>query len=502
MRRPLTTLLILLFITLLLCAVVLPATQAQEGGSFATPTPLPNSEMTSPTPQVVGLPFGEPFDSPSGWTTNGAWYYDTQSAYDGHGWYADGTQRSKVSTLTYANLIDLTGALSAQLLYRRKGYLPPSDLIAVDLSLDGGNTWFMIDLTIGIDTDWELHAVDLTDYRGQVILLRFRVNTGLQTEAVEPDEYKYWIDNLSIQFVSAEQAMVYLPPDTGPHTLMGLHLILGAQQQPVIDLVERLRAIGWPLGTLKGTTGTESILNRVAEISPETIIVYRSQVTPWGMQDCPNTANDPVMEAQKWIFGLQPYWRSVHADYYELTNECHPPIDWEIPFWIEAMRIAGEQQECLLMFSFASGNPEPAEYAQLLPIYEYALQHPCQPGRYHGIALHAYGMSTLVSESGLYLGLRHRLFYAQLLAQLPQAMLIPVYLTEAGAGDGRNPSKYTCEDIRRDVLQYTNELQFDPYVRGFHLWNVGKIDEWVDLTPCLPMIGDALVNYYAARAQP
>ncbi len=504
MRRKVTVPFVLLVLTVSLCVAVLAPTQAQEGGLPATAIPQPTpSDAAVATPQVVALPFGEPFDSPTGWTTDGAWYYDTLSAYDGYGWYVDGDQRSRVSTLTYTNLIDLTGALSAQLLYRRKGNLPPSDLVAVDLSLDGGNTWVMIDMNIGLDTDWELHAVDLTDYRGQIIRLRFRVNTGLQAEeTTEAAPYRYWIDNLSIQFVSTEQAMVYMPPDAGPHTLMGLHLILGTQQQPVIDLVERLRAIGWPLGTLKGTTGTESLLNRVAEISPETIIVYRSQMTPWGMRDCPDTSNDPVMEAQKWVLGLQSYWRSVHADYYELTNECLPPIDWLIPFTIEAMRLAGEMQECLLVFSFASGNPDPADYAQLLPVYDYALQHPCQPGRYHGVALHAYGMSTLVSQSGLYFGLRHRLFYTQILAQLPEAMLIPVYLTEAGAGDGRAPSDYSCEDIRQDVLQYTSELQFDPYIRGFHLWNVGKIEEWVDLTPCLPMLGDALVNYYAAQTPP
>jgi hypothetical protein len=161
------------------------------------------------------------------------------------------------------------------------------------------------------------------------------------------------------------------------------------------------------------------------------------------------------------------------------------------------MQVAGSLGECLLLFSFSAGTPDPALFDQLLPVYQYALDNPCQPGRYHGIALHAYGVnkSTLMSESGINLGLRHRLFYSYVLPKLPSAIQIPVYLTEAGPGDGR--TEFKCEDITRDVIQYTRELEYDPYIRGFHLWNVGPKNEWVDVTPCLSMIGDALVSYYS-----
>jgi len=282
---------------------------------------------------------------------------------------------------------------------------------------------------------------------------------------------------------------------------MGLHLTVGAQKEPVLELVKRLRAVGWPLGTIKGTTGTEDILNAVASISPETVIVYRSLVTPSGMVDCPNASVDPVSEARIWIGGLQSYWRGIQADFYEIMNECQPPIAWLVPFALEAMRLAGAQGQCLLLFSFGSGSPEPELFDQLLPVYEYALQNPCLSGRYHGIALHEYGMgkSTLVSESGIYYGFRHRLLYAHVLPQLPSAILLPVYLTEAGPGDGRTPFK--CEDVTRDVILYTQQLEYDPYIRGFHLWNLGPKSEWIDVTPCLPMIGDALVSYYSWRAR-
>jgi hypothetical protein len=498
MRRTIFPFLASLTLVILILSSALPMTVAQDSTSAPELTLAPPL-LSSPadTQLVVSLPFADTFDTNWGWTPTGAWTFDAQAGYEGAGWYLDGAQRETTSTLEYTPMIDLTGTLSTQLIYRQKGNLLSGDLIAVDLSLDGGESWFMIDTQIGLESDWELHIVDLTDYRGQVIRLRFRVSTGVQAPEEEPIAGGYWLDNLTMQYVSYPPEMVFSPADTGPRTLMGLHLVVGAQKDPVIELVKRLEAIGWPLGTLKGTSGTEDILNEVAAISPQTVIVYRSLVTPSGTVDCPDTSNDPESEARLWVLGLQSSWRSVHADYYEITNECQPPVEWLVPFSIEAMRIAGSMGECLLLFSFSAGTPEPAVFDRLLPVYEYALENPCQPGRYHGIALHAYGVdkSTLMSESGINLGLRHRLFYSYILPKLPSAIQIPVYLTEAGPGDGRTPFK--CEDITRDVIQYTRELEYDPYIRGFHLWNVGPKNEWVDVTPCLPMIGDTLVSYYS-----
>jgi hypothetical protein len=70
-----------------------------------------------------------------------------------------------------------------------------------------------------------------------------------------------------------------------------------------------------------------------------------------------------------------------------------------------------------------------------------------------------------------------------------------VYLTEVGIGGATiMPS---CDTIIRDALQYTYELEEDPYVKGFNLWNVGSGEQWYDITPCLPALGDALIAYYS-----
>ncbi len=526
---------VLIVFVILVLLVVLSLT-IPAGAQEAPPAPTPTFPPTISDPMLVSIPFGETFDTNWGWVSDGVWIFDPSTAYDGGGWYVDGLTREMNSTLTYNFPIDLHGTLSVQLVYRQRGKLPGSDLIAVDLSLDGGMTWFSIDQQIGLETDWDRHIVDLTDYRGQVVRLRYRVTTGVQLPSEEeesdgdtdenapatiesvpaasasasdvpesssdtgepaepaPIPEGYWLDNLSIQYVvKPEYALNF----NGSRTQLGLHLVVGAQREPVLELAEQLREIGRPLGTLKGTTGTEDILNAVKAKSPDTVIVYRSLLNSSGLlEDCPNLHNDPTTEARRWINGYQEHWRTVNADYYEIMNECQYPAWWLLPFSLEAMRVAGSYGQCVLLFSFGVGNPDPDTYAELLPAFQYALDHPCRPGMYHGIAMHAYGYEPkqLVSESGIYLGLRHRLAYAVVLPELPDAIKLPVYLTEAGPGDGR--ARFSCQDVTRDVIQYTRELEFDPYVRGFHLWNVGPLEPWIDVTSCLPMIGDALVRYY------
>lgn len=490
---PLRVALLALFFGTGMLAVILVA--ATPGVSQAQDDP------GTPTPAnfTANIPFSETFTTGWGWQASGAWTFDEDAGADGGGWQLDATKRGVTSTLAYGSPIDLSGPLPAQLIFRQDGYLPDSDLIAIDLSLDGGESWRMVDMQSGINENWTLRSVGLGPYRGQIVRFRIRVVTAAQPLASNPLNGGYRIDNLAIQFTAPETPRVIELEDWGPRTLMGFHLAMGAPNGPVVDFARRMRALGWPLGTLKGTTGTENVLNRVAQVSPETVIVYRSLETPWGMIDCPNTANDPVREAQIWVSGLQSRWRAVQADYFEIMNECLPPADWLVQFSIEAMRQAQARGQCLLLFSFSAGHPEPDYFAQLRPVFEYALENPCQPDRYHGIAFHSYGLdrTTLVSEADDSVSLRHRRLYAQLLQELPEALLLPVYITEAGAGDGR--TRFECEDVARDVIQYTSQLEQDRYVRGFHLWNLGSQGEWFDATPCLGVIEDYVARYYSQR---
>jgi hypothetical protein len=504
MRRFVLVLLVVLLVSL--PVVMFPRVTAQE----AEPTPSPEA----PAPNaygVVSVPFSDTFATNYGWIPSGAWQYVTDSAYEDGGWTIDGFQRQYTSTLEYATPIDLHGILGTRMIFRQRGHLSTSDLIAVDISLDGGASWFLVDQQSGIDADWAAHTVDLSTYRGQIIRLRFRLSTGIYYEDDRPTPAPdvngtpappipdgYWIDNVTIQYFT--KPTVGRPPQP---TLMGLHLLGGADRGAVLAFVQRMRDAGYPLGTVKGVSGTEDLLIAIKAISPETVTVFRTLHTPWGIRDCPKmTTDDPVLEAQQWMDGILGWMLGAHADYYEIMNECDPDPAWIVPFTIEAMRIAGLHSTCILGFSFGPGMPDVDTYIQYLPVYQFALANPCRPGQYHGIALHAYGVDpqTLVSESGDFLGLRYRLFYDQLLAAYPSAANIPLYITEAGPGSGG--TALTCDDVARDVIQYTQELEANSYVKGFHLWNVGQGGLWVDYTSCLPAIGDALIAYYTKDIVP
>ncbi len=285
-------------------------------------------------------------------------------------------------------------------------------------------------------------------------------------------------------------------------TLLGLHILNDYTSDAVLAFVERMAASGYPVGTLKGLNGTEGLLTEAKRISPETVTVFRSLVNGDGFGDCPidiREIPDPAATARRWVNGLTPFWDKVDADYYELLNECPVTQDWLAQFSIEAMKIANAQGRCLLLFSFAVGSPDMQTFSDLLPAYAYAAEHPCQPGRTHGIALHAYTMedNLLLSEADVWLTQRHRILHERLLQDLPAAADLPVYITEAGIGWGSLMPE--CDVVARDVVQYTYQLEEAPYVKGFHLWNVGVGPMWPDLSPCLPQIGDALLDYYTYR---
>lgn len=282
-------------------------------------------------------------------------------------------------------------------------------------------------------------------------------------------------------------------------TLLGLHVLNNTKRDEVLAFVQQMKAAGYPVGTVKGLNYSEPLLNEIKQISPETVIVYRSLLSGEGLADCPGDlrdTTDPAATARRWMEGLKPYWDGVNADYYEFMNECAAPLDVIAQFSIEAMKIANEQGRCLLLFSFPGGNPDMAAFNNLLPAYQYALDHPCASGRHHGIALHAYSLEDdrLVSESDVWIALRHRVLYERLLLMLPEAAALPVYLTEVGIGGGTDLPP--CDTVIRDALQFTYVLEEDPYVKGFHLWSVGTGAQWYDISSCLPGLAERLLLYY------
>jgi hypothetical protein len=177
-----------------------------------TPSELPSDQPTPTaisTPPPALLPVVETFDSGLNWLPAGAWVFDTQTAYRGAGWFADSTTRGQISTLTYGVQIDLRTSLNPELRFWYKATLSSNDAFAVYLSPDS-MTWQVLDQQIGPITDWTQHTLDLTAYRGQVIALRFQLDTmKAQPEGVTTTGV--WVDELVIQ-----EALPALTPTEAP----------------------------------------------------------------------------------------------------------------------------------------------------------------------------------------------------------------------------------------------------------------------------------------------
>ncbi len=286
-------------------------------------------------------------------------------------------------------------------------------------------------------------------------------------------------------------------------TSFGLHLINPTGAAQVMSLVQNLQANGITLGTIKGINGTEQLLNSVKEASPNTIVVYRSLYGGSSKSDCPNFEGTSLAEyptmAEEWLSSLKSTWDGVKADYYEVMNECPGTLEQHTAFSLEVMKLATAQNRCLLLYSFSAGQPQIEEAESMLPVMEYAAQNPCQPGRYHGIAVHNYGEEgdILLSQASEWMALRHRKLYETLIARVPSAVNVPFFITEAGPGGGGGfMNTPRCEDVYTDVVQYSYQLEQDPYVWGYHLWSFGAGTVWWDLTLCLDGIGAALIGYY------
>ena len=157
---------LLLTLAALGTALALPAdplTRAQDG----TPPP---PVLVSDAPRPISRPpLGETFDTAAGWLPDGLWRFEASAGYDGAGWRVDGSRRGMTSTLEYGGLVDLSGKNSAQLVFRQAGSLPETDIVAVELSLDGVR-WVAVDRNSASRRVERM--VDLRFFRRQVVRLR------------------------------------------------------------------------------------------------------------------------------------------------------------------------------------------------------------------------------------------------------------------------------------------------------------------------------------------
>ncbi|MFA6270896.1 MAG: hypothetical protein WC657_06860 [Candidatus Paceibacterota bacterium] len=266
----------------------------------------------------------------------------------------------------------------------------------------------------------------------------------------------------------------------------GLHLIYGAQAGPVLAAVHR-----GAVGTVKGTTLTENIIKQVEAEAPDMVTVWRSTHTLLGAQDCPIFQGDPGDAATQWWSFQYISWQQAGllgvVDFYEVVNECLGDQAWYTQFTLRLEELANNAGVCLLLFSDSPGNPAIlTDWQARKPALDYALAHPCQSGRTHGVAQHVYGIQPGVvpTATGQWIFGRHNLILALMGSKYAA---LPWYFSEWGIGNGRGV--VDCGALQADARKALSIYNNEPEVVGFAIWNVGgnpsSATDWTDITGCL-----------------
>jgi hypothetical protein len=185
--------------------------------AFDASSPTPTTEVL-PTatpivsapkaPQIVGLPFIDPFNTQNNWQPTGGWQLVGTSDTHGKSWFASAAQRGQISTLQSSVLIDLRSAAHPQLISFQRGKLGSGDRLGIAVELDGTGNWQLIDQQTTLTAEWHPRRVDLSSYRGHVIRLRFILDTTQPRQAPSGDA-GVWLGQLLI----GEQAV---PPTPAP----------------------------------------------------------------------------------------------------------------------------------------------------------------------------------------------------------------------------------------------------------------------------------------------
>ncbi len=157
---------------------------------------IPPQPTAAPQIMPVGLPILDTFDGGAAWVVNGGWQLDSNTARQGQAWFISSKQRDQVSTLEQPTSVDLRTAVNPQLTFWQKGELSDRDVLMVEVTVDNGASWITLDRQAKLLTDWQQHTVNLGGFRGQIIRLRFRLDTTARLGKAR--SFGYWVDELTI----------------------------------------------------------------------------------------------------------------------------------------------------------------------------------------------------------------------------------------------------------------------------------------------------------------
>ncbi len=202
-------------------APMMAAPMIVEESDLGTPleTPMPTVEVITPAPApaVYTLPYADSFATGAGWIASGAWQFDALAGLNSSGWFANSALRGQSSALQLDGLIDLTSVLSPSLSFWQKSVLSAGDRFVVEASVDGGLTWLPLADEVGAVSDWTQRSLDLSAVSGQLVALRFRLDTTGDVPAGTTSA-GLWLDDVAVNLVIETPTPPAEPPVIEPPT--------------------------------------------------------------------------------------------------------------------------------------------------------------------------------------------------------------------------------------------------------------------------------------------
>jgi hypothetical protein len=241
-----------------------------------------------------------------------------------------------------------------------------------------------------------------------------------------------------------------------------------------------------------------SLCQQAKAINPNILTIYRSY-----QHDCVPTH----------LLGSPEIWWDMiegdlpmGADYYEVQNECSPPVEYSAQwtqFQIEMAKIVDRERNGagLLAYSSGPGNPDIPFWDDMRLYLEWTKTHFTSAGRQHGIATHQSGNAPadVVIPSGTYTSWINSLWIAN------RELVFCAYLNEKyafscdnifwivsenGVTDGYSGTKdtFTCGE-KAKIYHETDRVWIrDGIIDGKAWWNCGEVGQWSSDCSCVPIM--------------
>jgi len=189
--------------------------------------------ITTAPENVYPLPFADDAETTANWVAEGEWGLTTSAPYQGAASFADSPERDYLpqsnASLELDGLLDLTWTFAPRLTFFERYDLAQGDEAYVEVSVDDRQTWTpLLRHRRGDQPGWQRQILDLSPYTGQLLRLRFRLETGGD---------KHVADGWDVDVITVGEAPSppFVPPTLGGFVVLGREGVWLKQHSQVIS---------------------------------------------------------------------------------------------------------------------------------------------------------------------------------------------------------------------------------------------------------------------------